>query len=366
MKKRLLSVCIGIAIVIGMLAGCGAKTASSSSNGVTATPASNNSETTSDNQLGAPQNFKFGLTVANTHPYAIAAQNFAKLVEEKSGGNMKVDLFYDSSLGDDAALLEALQMDGVTFALMGPAGVQTLNSMYNFFDLPCLFSSRDAAYAFQESETVQKLLTSLSGSGIIGLGFYENGFYAMTNNIKPITTVDDIKDMKMRSMTSDMAIKAWDCLGAQPVPISFGELFLALQQGVVDGEETTIGSIYTSKFYEVQKYLTPANRVFHVMTFLMSNTAWEGLTQAQQKILMEAMAESKASHKDYMTSFNADAIKDMQDNHGVQISELADGEFERMKEVSQPIYDMVRNYDPDTYDALMAAAETANADHPAN
>lgn len=355
MKRRLLSICIGIAMVIGMLVGCGA----------TAAPTSSNGTMTADNELGIPQTFKFGLTVANTHPYAIAAQNFAKLVEEKSGGNMKVDLYYDSSLGDDAALLESLQMNGVTFALMGPAGVQALDPMYNFFDLPCLFSSRDAAYAFQDSEAVQKLLTGLSGSGIIGLGFYENGFYAITNNIKPITKVDDIEGMKMRSMTSDMAIKAWECLKAQPVPISFGELFLALQQGVVNGEETTIGSIYTSKFYEVQKYLTPANRVFHVMTFLMSNTAWEGLSEAQQKILMEAVAESKAGHKDYMTTYNASALKDMQDNHGVQISQLDEGEFEKMKENSQAIYDMVRNYDPDMYNALMAEADAANAAHPA-
>ncbi len=350
---------MSLAMILGLLAGCGAASAAGNSSNT-----SSGSEVSSGNQLGAPQSFKFGLTVSNTHPYAIASQNFAKLVEEKSGGNMKVDLFYDSSLGDDAALLEALQMNGVTFALMGPAGVQSLNPMYNFFDLPGLFESRDAAYAFQDSPKVQELLTSLSNKGIIGLGFYENGFYAMTNNVRPITKIDDIKGMKMRSMTSDMAIKAWECLNAQPVPISFGELFLALQQGVVEGEETTIGSIYTSKFYEVQKYLTTSNRVFHVMTFLMSNTAWEALTEAQQKILMEAVAESKVGHKDFMTTYNANALEDMKNNRGVQIDELEDGEFEKMKQASQPIYDMVKNYNPDLYETLMSEADAANAAFP--
>lgn len=281
--KKLLSACMAIVLSFGLLSGCG-NTASSATSGAASGGGSD---------LGTPQTFKFGLTVASTHPYAIASQNFAELVEEKSGGNMKVELYYDSSLGDDVALLESLQMNGVTFALMGPAGVQ------------------------------------------------------------------------MRSMTSDMAIKSWECLNVQPVPISFGELFLAMQQGVVDGQETTIGSFYTSKFYEVQKYLTNSNRVFHVMTFLMSNAAWEGLTEAQQNILLEAVAESKAAHKDYMTTYNEEALKDMQDNYGVTVSELEDGEFEKMREMSQPVYDMVEEYDPELYAQLMEEAEAANAAYPA-
>lgn len=351
--KKMLSFWLSLVLVLGLFSGCGQ----------TAPPAGGGGSGAGD-ALGAPQSFKFGLTVANTHPYAIASQNFAKLVEEKSGGNMKVELYYDSSLGDDVALLESLQMNGVTFALMGPAGVQPLNPMYNFFDLPCLFESRDAAYAFQESEAVQTLLTSMTDSGVIGLGFYENGFYSMTNNEKPITTVADLANMKMRSMTSDMAIKSWECLGVQPVPISFGELFLAMQQGVVDGQETTIGSIYTSKFYEVQKYMTNANRVFHVMTFLMSNAAWEGLTQAQQDILLEAVAESKAAHKEYMTTYNEQAVQDMVQNYGVTVSELADGEFETMRALSQPVYDMVEAFDPALYASLIEQAQAANAAHP--
>lgn len=96
---------------------------------------------TASGDLGDPQTFKFALTVASTHPYSIAAQDFAKIVEEKSGGNMKVELYYDGSLGGDNELMDAMQMNGVTFALMGPAGVQTLCPMYNFFDLASLVTT---------------------------------------------------------------------------------------------------------------------------------------------------------------------------------------------------------------------------------
>ena len=303
--------------------------------------------------------------MANTHPYSVAAQNFAKLVEEKSGGNMKVDLFYDGALGDDAALIESMQMNAVTFALVGPAGIAPMCPIYGFFDLPCLFQTRDAAYAFQESDAVWELMSSLSTNGIRGLGFYENGYYSISNNGKEITTVDGLNNLKLRSMTSDMAIKSWECLKVQPVAMPFGELFMAMQTGTVDGQETTIGSFYTSKFYEVQKYLTMANRIYHTMTFLMSDTAWNNLTEAQQNILLDAVNESKLAHKDYMTTYNEDAIKDMVDNHGLVVSELADGEFEKMREMSQSVYELVRGYDEDMYDKLIAAAEEANAAFPA-
>ena len=107
-----------------------------------------------------------------------------------------------------------------------------------------------------------------------------------------------------------------------------------------------------------------ANRIYHTMTFLMSETAWQGLTQAQQDILMEAVSESKLAHKEYMTTYNEDAIKDMVDNHGLVVSELADGE--KMREMSEPVYELVKGYDAERYEALMAAAEAANAQYPAN
>ena len=352
--KKLISLCLAMTMLLGSMVGCGKTPTSSSGN-------PSNSE---GGGLVTPQTFKFGLTVASTHPYSIAAQNFAELVEEKSGGNMTVDLYYDSSLGDDAALMESMQMNAVTFALVGPAGIAPMCPIYEFFDLPCLFATRDAAYAFQESEPVLELMDSLSANGLRGLGFYENGYYAISNNAKEITTVDGLNNLKLRSMTSEMAIKSWECLNVQPVAMAFGELFMAMQTGTVDGQETTIGSFYTSKFYEVQKYLTLANRIYHTMTFLMSDAAWQGLTEAQQQILLEAVNESKMAHKDYMTTYNEDALQDMIENHGLVVSELSEGEFEKMREMSQPVYDLVESYDPERYAALMEAAEAANTQFP--
>lgn len=377
MKKRWIGILMAAVMVMGTMAGCGGDSGTTTAAG-SETTAAQSGETAGEEtaggdaasgDLGDPQTFKFGLTVASSHPYSIAAQDFARLVEEKSGGNMKVELYYDSSLGGDEQLMDAMQMNGVTFALMGPAGIQTLAPMFEFLDLPCLFETTEAAYEFQDSEAVQKLLVDegLVNNGVRGLGFYENGWYLISNNEEEITTVDQLNGFLVRSMTSDTAIRSWEVLGAQPVTMAFSELFVALQNGTVDGQETTIGSFYSSQFYEVQKYLTQSNRIFHVMTFLMSQQAWDALTEAQQNILMEAVEESAQTHKEYMVTYNQEAIDDMVQNDGVTYTEsLADGEWEKMKELSAPIYDMVKEKDSAFYEELMVAAEAANAAHPAS
>lgn len=380
MKRDLTALFIASAMAVTLI-GCGsgestattqaesAQTSqTSSSTAASGENASGSGETVSAEDLGEPQTFKFALTVAATHPYSIAAQEFSKTIEEKSGGNMKVELYYDGSLGGDDQLLDSMQMNGVTFALMGPAGVQTLCPMYNFFDLPCLFETTDAAYEFQNSDAVKSLLQNdqLISNGVRGLGFYENGWYLISNNKEPITKIEQLSGMKMRSMTSDMAIKSWEALGVQPVTMPFSELFVALQNGTVDGQETTVGSFYSSQFYEVQKYLTQSNRIFHVMTFLMSEQAWEGLSEAQQQIIMDAVATSSQSHKEYMVDYNQNSIDDMVNNHGVTYTEsLDDGEWEKMKEASSSIYDYVKDIDSAQYEELMKATEEANKAYPA-
>lgn len=318
--------------------------------------------------LGKPVTFKFGLTVSQTHPYSISAQQFAEKLNELSGGNMTVELYYDSTLGGDAELLDALQMNAVTFALMGPAGIQGVAPIYNFLDLPCLFETKEAAYDFWKTDAAQALLQNedLINSGLRGLGFYENGYYLISNNKNEITAVDQLKGLQLRSMTSDMAIKSWECIGVQPVAMPFGELYMALQNGTVDGQETTVGSFYSSQFFEVQKYLTQSNRIFHTMTFLMSDAAWSALTEAQQAVLTEAFEFSAQFHINQMVGYNQEKIDEMVNQHGVvYTASLAEGEFERMKEMSASIYDMIKASIPNDYDTLMAAAEAANAAHPA-
>ena len=328
--KKLISLCLAMTMLLGSMVGCGKTPTSSSGN-------PSNSE---GGGLGTPQTFKFGLTVASTHPYSIAAQNFAELVEEKSGGNMTVDLYYDSSLGDDAALMESMQMNAVTFALVGPAGIAPMCPIYEFFDLPCLFATRDAAYAFQESEPVLELMDSLSANGLRGLGFYENGYYAISNNAKEITTVDGLNNLKLRSMTSEMAIKSWECLNVQPVAMAFGELFMAMQTGTVDGQETTIGSFYTSKFYEVQKYVIDTNHVYEWVAIFISEKTYQSLPKDLQDILS---TYAVTSFGDYCTELN-------QETSDAFLQELLDNGMERI----EPDQDAFREKALASYDKWFA------------
>lgn len=373
MKTKVLALMFAIVMLLTCIAGCSSGETAvqapvASDTAAAPAVAATDQKPSTDSDLGAPQTFKFALPVAATNPYALASADFARFVEEKSGGNMKVEMFYDGALGGDPEVLDALQMDSINFGLMGPASFQTLSPMFNFLDLPCLFETTDAAYEFQNGEAVQSLLSSedLLASGIRGLGFFENGFYLFSSNKAPITKLDDLKNKKIRSMTAPLAIKSWECLQVQPVTMPWGELFVALQNGTVEGQETTVGSFYTSLFYEVQKYITQSNRIFHVMTFLVSETTWERLTPAQQNIIMESIAESAKIHKERMKTYNQETIADMVNNHGVVYTEsLEEGEFEKMKELSVPVYEAVEAFNPALYAELIAAVNAANEKYPA-
>jgi tripartite ATP-independent transporter DctP family solute receptor len=374
MRKQWVGLVLSAVLLLSCFSGCGGGGKETAAAGETAAATGNSQAVTQAGEadssagnagedLGEPVEFVFALTVANTHPYAVAAQNFASLVEEKSGGNMKVKLYYDGALGGDEELLNGMKMGNVTFAMVGAGSVATIEPIFEFFDLPCLFQTREEAYAFQESGAVKEMMEGLSQYGYRGLGFYENGFYCISNKNQPIHKVEDMKNMKFRCMDgSDVAILGWELLNVQPVPMAFGELFLAMQQGVVEGQETTIGSFYSSRFYEVQKYLTMSNRLFHVMTFLMSEETWQGLSDGQKAILQEATEISMQDHKDYMVTFNDDAVKDMVENYGLEVVEsLDEGEWEKMKELLAPVYQATEERNPDVYARLMEAAEDAIA-----
>ncbi|WP_434310455.1 TRAP transporter substrate-binding protein [Hominifimenecus sp. rT4P-3] len=372
MKKRLVGLTMAAILLVSSIAGCGQGETKESQTAGNETKAETSAETQANastegnsggEELGEPVELVFALTVANTHPYAIAAQNFASIVEEKSGGNMKVKLYYDGALGGDEELLNGMQMGNVTFAMVGAGSVAAIEPIFEFFDLPCLFKTREEAYAFQDTEAVKEMMDGLAQYGYRGLGFYENGFYCISNKTQPIHKLEDMKNMKFRCMDgSDVAILGWELLDVQPVPMAFGELFMAMQQGVVEGQETTIGSFYSSRFYEVQKYLTMSNRLFHVMTFLMSENTWQGLTDGQKAIIQEATEASMEAHKEYMVTFNEDAVKDMVDNYGLEVVDTLDeGEWEKMKEQLAPVYAATEERNPEVYAKLMAAAEEAIA-----
>lgn len=243
--------------------------------------------------LAANVVIKLGHIAEPTHPYGKGGDYFAKLVAEKSGGEIEVKVFPNSQLGGQKDLIEGLVFGSVDMALVGTAALGQFQPQISLFDLPFLFDDRPHAY--RSLDTVgMEIGKALEPRGIKLLGYMENGIRHMTNNVRPIKTPADMKDLKIRVQTNKIHIEMIKALGASPTPMDLSELYSAMQQGTVDGQENPSAHIYTKRFYEVQKYASLTAHAYAPEPVLISMITWKKLTPKQQKIIQDAANESIA------------------------------------------------------------------------
>ena len=305
----------------------------------------------------APKQIKFGLTVASTSPYAIACQNMARKIEARSNGSLKVDFFYDSALGSDREMQEAMLLGALEMSICGPANFTYTVPEYAFFDQPGLFPDREACYAFWKTDAAREVSMLLLKAGIRPLAFIENGFYQVSNGKREAKTIEDLKGLKIRSMENDIQVLAWQGAGLLPSIIPFSEVYLALQQGVLDAQENSIGTFMSMKFYETQKYLSISNRFMHVMTIVVSEGFWKGLTDEEREIVQTAASEASAEHYDYLTADVDKMLKELEEKHGVKVAYFTPDEVGKWAGLSQNAYDATRKINPELYDRFMAAVK---------
>lgn len=236
---------------------------------------------------------KLGHIAEPIHPYGQGADHFAKLVKEKSGGEIEVKVFPTSQLGGQKDLIEGLIFGTVDMALVGTAVLGQFQPQISLFDLPFLFQDREHAY--KSLDTVgMKIGKELEPKGIKLLGYMENGIRHLTNNIRPVKTPADMTDLKIRVMTNKIYIEMMKALGASPTPMAFGELYSAMQQGTVDGQENPSAHIWTKRFFEVQKYASKTAHAYAPEPVVISMITWSRLTPAQQKIIQDSADEAIA------------------------------------------------------------------------
>lgn len=236
---------------------------------------------------------KLGHIAEPSHPYAQGADYFAKLVAEKSGGDLEIQIFPSSQLGNQKELTEGLIYGTIDMALTGTAALGQFQPKISLFDLPFLFKNRDHAYRALDSVGMD-LGKELEPHGIKLLGFMENGIRHLTNNVRPIKTPADMAGLKIRVMPNKIYIATMKALGASPTPMAFSELYSALQQGTVDGQENPSAHIYTKHFYEVQKYASLTAHAYSAEPMLISMATWERLTDKQKTVIQESAVEAIA------------------------------------------------------------------------
>ena len=206
--------------------------------------------------VAAASTIRVGHVLAPTHPYQLGLEKFSELVSEKTGGKVKVEVFHSSQLGNERDLIEGLQLGTVEMCIVSTAPLSNFTTQFNVFDLPFIFSETQKTREILDGPIGQEILDTLDAQGIVGLCYFENGFRNVTNNVRPITKPEDLKGLKIRTMESPIHMASFRAMGANPTPMALGELFTALQLGTVDGQENPLAIINTSKFYEVQKFLS--------------------------------------------------------------------------------------------------------------
>jgi tripartite ATP-independent transporter DctP family solute receptor len=236
----------------------------------------------------------FTIRLAHNHSeegmYYKGSVKFIELVEERSGGRIKVEHYPAGQLGADRDIQEGVQL-GTIEAGLSSSPVALINDYFKLLDAPYLFVSREHITKVLDSELGQKLAKPLEEVGIKHIGYWENGFRQITNNVRPINKPEDLKGIKLRTPENPVRMTTFKTLGANPVPMSFKEVFGALQQGVIDGQENPLATIYQASLQEVQKYLSLTGHVYSPVHLLMNKDLFDSMPEDLQNILIETGRE---------------------------------------------------------------------------
>ncbi|MET0167420.1 MAG: TRAP transporter substrate-binding protein [Vicinamibacterales bacterium] len=289
---------------------------------------------------------RFGHVVQPGHPISLGTQKFAELVAAKSGGKMKVQELGGGSIGGEQQQLSAVQ-GGVQDITMPSATVMGgVVKEFTLLDIPFSFSSAEQVDRLLAGPFGQTLLSKLPEKGLVGLAFWETGFRQFTNSRRPIVNVEDLKGLKLRVIPNPMFLESFAALGANPVPMAFPELYGALEQKAMDAQENPFSVVLTSKFYEVQKYLSVTNHVYTANPVVISKKVWDKMSPAEQKIIQEAAVEAGAYQRKVSRDASAVARKELATN-GMQINDVSAATLAKMREQTKPVTDkLVATYDP--------------------
>ena len=235
---------------------------------------------------------KLGHGAALDNPRHIASLKFADLVKAKTNGRIEVAVSPSAQLGTDPAMITALRTGALDITANSQGAVSSTVPEYNAFGMPFLFADVSAAFKVMDGSVGKELAAKTEEKGMIVLGYWDNGIRHMTNSKRPLNNPADLNGLKMRTPPDAVTMDIMKAVGATPQQIAFSELYVALQQGVVDGQENPLANISSAKLYEVNKYISLTGHKYEMSPFLMSKRTWEKLSAADHKAVMEAALEA--------------------------------------------------------------------------
>lgn len=355
MKKKVLAVLMVAALAVSVVTGCGGSSSPSKSGSASASA----SGSTSAAAAGGEYAMKSGSTTPDTHPYNLGMNRLNELLQEKTNGAVSVDHFGSSQLGGERDLIEGLQLGSVQMCCISTAPLSGFTDSFLVFDLPFIFETNEQARAVMDSDVGTEILNSVEDQGLVGVCWFENGFRNVTNNVRPINKPEDLKGLKIRTMENQMHMAAFQIMGADPTPMAMGEVFTALQQGTIDGEENPVPIVESNKLDEVQKYNSLTGHLFSPAPVFISKDYYDGMPEEYQKAVMEAGKESVDYQREQIDEQTASGIEVMKERTGMETNEVDKSLF---KDATAPLYDQYIKdesgcVNPDIYKRVMEVVE---------
>jgi TRAP-type transport system periplasmic protein len=283
----------------------------------------------------AQTTMKISISVAQNSHQGVAIDTFAREVEKRTNGRYKIQTFYAGALGGERESIEAVQLGTQELAFSSTGPVPNFVPEARIFDIPFLFRDKAHARAVLDGAIGQEMLTKFEAKGFKALAWAENGFRHMTNSKRPVNTPDDLKGLKLRTMENPVHVAAYKGFGIITTPMAFPEVFTALQQGTVDGQENPLPVIMSAKFDQVQKHLSLTGHVYSPCIFVMNKDVFEKLSVADKQAFIDAAKEGTKANRARVDEDDAKGVTELRAK-GMQVIETVD----KSKFVSQltPVY----------------------------
>ncbi len=280
---------------------------------------------------------KFGHDQPEASPHHQAALKWKELVEAGTGGEVTVQIFPSNQLGSGTQMVEQLQAGALEAAALPTGWIAPLVPSISVLDLPFLFPSREVAYKVIDGEMGTQILAPLNDVGIAGVAFWESGFKQLTGNFR-IERPASYEGQKIRTMPAPVIQEQFKAFGAAPVSIAFSELYTALQQNVVDGQENPIATIASMRFYEVQEHMTLSDHGFLAYVFMFNKAMLDGLAPEVRDVLVAAAAEARDYQRELIAQAEAEHLKTFA-GAGLAIDELSEDARGEFVTASQRVYE---------------------------
>lgn len=295
---------------------------------------------------------KAGHGTTTGHPTHFALEHFAKLVGERSNGDIKIEVYPDRQLGEEREMVEGLQFGSVDMAVVSTGPLLAFSPDLAVVDLPFLFKDSDHVYRVLDGDVGSELLQTFDSRGIHGLAWWENGWRHLTAK-KDISKPQDLSGLKLRTMQNPVHMAAFEKLGASAIPMVWGEVFTSLGQGVIDAQENPITIIYVNALWEVQSHLMLTGHVYGPHVALFSKMKWDSLTPEQQSIISEAAKEATTFQREKSAELEADYLAKLKEN-GMTVVEVDTTPF---RDALRDLAASQQNIKPEMLERINAAAE---------